>query len=296
MTRTTKKTLKLQRGELHPVEVACAGALVVLQGAPADIGLHRVIERTCVIGRGPGADMVLLDEHLSRRHCSVSPSDLGVLLEDLGSRNGTRVNGRRVDGPVLLADGDQVFIAETVLKFSAPSSSAELIYHASMDERVGTDELTGLVARHRFEGALTRALETCEAAHVPLGVMMLDLDGIKQINDTHGHQVGAFTIAEAGKIIGGLVAPAGMASRLGGDEFAAFLPRRSKRGTTELAQRLVQAVEEHAFDHEGLVLHPTISIGVAGFPEDGRTLEDLMRQADVALYRAKQAGRNRVET
>jgi diguanylate cyclase (GGDEF)-like protein len=295
MTRPTRKTLKVERGDPTPLGLPGVGAVVVLKGEPADIGVHRVVDRPCFIGRGPGVDLALLDPALSRRHCVVIPTTGGALLQDLGSLRGTLLNEEPITGPVALGDGDHIFIGETVLKFSS-TASPELRFHARMDERVGTDELTGLMARHRFEGALVRALEVCGTAKLPLGLMMLDLDGIKQINDTHGHLFGAHTIAEAGRLIGRVVGPRGAACRFGGDEFAAFLPRHSRESTVEQARAIVNEVASTPLEKDGVALHPTISIGVAAFPDDGRDTVELTRKADEALNRAKLNGRNRVET
>ena len=294
MTRITRKTIKLSSGEMRaPTQIATSAAIVVLQGAPADIGVHRLIDRPIIVGRGPGVDLALLDERLAQRHCIFVPHEQSVVLQDLRSQNGTMLNDRRVDNAARLHEGDHIFVGGTILKFSA-RGGAELRYHASMDERVGTDDLTGLLARHRFEGALVRAVEACAAGRQPLGALMLDLDGIKQINDTHGHLMGAHVIAEAGRVIGRIISPHGAATRLSGDEFAGFMPRRDLRSTLETAELVVRMIQEHRFQKDSIVVHPTISIGVAMFPDDTRTPWDLLARADEALLRAKRGGRNRV--
>jgi two-component system, cell cycle response regulator len=292
--RVTRKTAKLSEHDMQPGPASRAAAIVVIQGAAADIGVHRVVDgEPCIVGRGPGADLALLDDWLSRRHYVIIPREAGVVVEDLGSTNGTLLNGVPLVQPTRLKDGDHIAAGETVVKFAA-GASFELRYHASMDQRVGTDELTGLVARHRFEGALTQALEAVAVESSTLGVLMLDLDGVKQINDTHGHLFGAHAIAEAGRIIGRTITSHGLASRLGGDEFAAFLPHLDREGTVELAHTIVSLVEAHRFEKEMIEVRPSISVGVSLFPDDGVTPEVLMRRADEALYRAKRAGKNRV--
>ena len=130
----------------------------------------------------------------------------------------------------------------------------------------------------------------------PLAVMMLDLDGLKRINDSHGHPVGAHTIAEVGKIIGQVLSQHGAACRFGGDEFAAFLPNISKRDGAKLGETIRALVAGHRFEKDGVVVRPTISIGVSAFPDDGALADVLLRKADEALYRAKKGGRDRVNT
>ena len=293
MGRITRKTVKLSGLERRMTPVPAIAAVVVLQGSPTDVGVHRVIDRPCTIGRGPGVDLALLGDGMSRRHCVLVPNRSGVILQDLGSTNGTGLNGERLPGPVQLTDGDLIYMGDTVLKYTA-RGGPELRYAARMDERIGTDDLTGLMARHRFEGDLTRALEESAVARVPVGAMMLDLDGIKIINDTHGHLVGAHVIGETGRIIGQVIHLYGAASRLSGDEFACFLPRQTKAVTVDLARLIVRLVEQHHYEKDGIVVRPTISVGVAAFPEDAQEARDLLSRADEALYRAKQSGRNTV--
>ncbi len=161
---------------------------------------------------------------------------------------------------------------------------------------VSTDDLTGLIAKRRFDASFERALEAAHTTESRLAVLMMDLDNLKQINDAHGHPVGAHTISQVGRIIGIIVSPQGAACRVGGDEFAAILPGLSRRAARGIAEAIRTRVAQHPVHKDDLVLHTTISVGVAIFPEDGDTAAALLRKADRALYRAKHAGRDRVES
>lgn len=276
-------------------------ALVVLAGPESDLGTNIVLQGAVTIGRDPSVELPLQDEGISRRHCRVRPAsdnpDDGFVVEDLRSTNGTLLNGEPVSDARRLRAGDRIFLGGCVLKFT-DSDALEVNYHERMDALVGTDDLTGLIAKRRFDAAYVRALDTARTVKRPLAILMLDLDNLKQINDTHGHPVGAYTIAEVGRLLGQIVsAPAtgGAACRFGGDEFAIFLPGANKRAAVDVGESIRAAVLGHRFEKEGIVVHPTMSIGVAAFPEDGRTAELLLRRADDALYRAKRGGRNRVE-
>jgi diguanylate cyclase (GGDEF)-like protein len=123
---------------------------------------------------------------------------------------------------------------------------------------------------------------------------MMDLDGIKSINDTHGHLFGAYVIGEAGRVIGRVLDQRGFASRFGGDEFIAALPSSALEAATLLGEEIRQAISAYPFQREGVALRPGISIGVASFPESANDGESLLQRADEALYRAKRAGKNRV--
>jgi diguanylate cyclase (GGDEF)-like protein len=270
-------------------------ALLVLQGAEADLGKHIWLDRDVTLGRDPLVELPLADEVISRRHCKVKFGDGGFLVEDLGSTNGTALNGEKIVAPRRLRSGDQVRLGGVVVKFVL-ADPIEHTFHAQMDERVGTDELTGLVAKRRFDAALDRALEAARTMKTPLSVMMLDMDGLKRINDAHGHPVGGATIAAVGKIIGEVVTPHGAACRLGGDEFVAFLRGLTKPLAVQFGESIRSWVATHKFEKDGVVVQPTLSIGIAAFPSDGKTPEKLLRRADEALYRAKKEGRDRVRT
>ena len=272
-------------------------ALVVLQGSESEIGTHVMLDRPVTIGRDPKTELPLQDEGISRRHCRISfdKEKSAFFIEDLGSTNGTLLNGKRLQATKKLEAGDRIYLGACVVKFTY-SDALEVGYHAQMDVLVGTDDLTGLIAKRRFDAAYVRAVEEARRMRGPLAVMMLDLDGLKQINDTHGHPVGAHTIAEVGKIIGQVVSPHGAACRFGGDEFAAFLPRFGKRDGAKVGETIRALVASHRFEKDGIVVRPTISIGVSAYPEDGTSAELLLRHADEALYRAKKTGRDRVRT
>lgn len=272
-------------------------ALVVLQGSESEIGTHIMLDRPVTLGRDPKAELTLQDEGISRRHCRIAfdKDKSAFFIEDLGSTNGTLLNGKRLHAPTKLEAGDRIYLGACVVKFTY-SDALEVGYHAQMDVLVGTDDLTGLIAKRRFDAAFVRAVEEARRMRAPLAVMMLDLDGLKQINDTHGHPVGAHTIAEVGKVIGKVVSPHGAACRFGGDEFAAFLPNLKKRAALEVGETIRALVAGHRFEKDGVVVRPTISIGVSAYPDDGASAEVLLRHADQALYRAKKTGRDRVRT
>ena len=272
-------------------------ALVVLQGSESEIGTHVMLDRPVTIGRDPKTELPLQDEGISRRHCSIAfdKDKSAFFIEDLGSTNGTLLNGKRLQSAKKLEAGDRIYLGACVVKFTY-SDALEVGYHAQMDVLVGTDDLTGLIAKRRFDAAYVRAVDEARRMRAPLAVMMLDLDGLKRINDTHGHPVGAHTIAEVGKIIGKVVSPHGAACRFGGDEFAAFLPNLGKRDGARVGETIRALVAGHRFEKDGVVVRPTISIGVSAYPEDGASADLLLRHADEALYRAKKTGRDRVRT
>ena len=268
--------------------------LIVLRGA--QIGRRYLLnEQAMVLGRREGQASVVIggDPAISAAHCRIEHSPLRNLyaLVDLGSTNGTRLNGEPVTRRTKLRDGDKILLGQTILKFTF-HDVIEAEFHHEVDRMMNIDELTGLVVLRVFEERFRRALATCAAAGRSLAVLMMDLDGLKKINDTHGHHVGARTIAQVGRVLGSLLGSDGLVTRFGGDEFTAFAVDRDREAALELGEVIRAALKTSPIDCDGVMVRPTISVGVAAFPEDGTSPEKLTRCADEALYRAKAAGRD----
>jgi two-component system cell cycle response regulator len=272
--------------------------LIVLRGA--QIGRRYLLnEQALVVGRRDGQAGVVIagDPAISAAHCRIQhdPMRDAYALVDLGSTNGTRLNGELVSSRTELRDGDKILLGQTILKFTF-HDVIEAEFHHEVDRMMNVDELTGLVVLRVFEERFRRALTACAVAHRALAVLMMDLDGLKTINDTHGHHVGARTIAQVGRLLGPLLAPDGLVTRFGGDEFTAFAPDRDREGALTLGETIRGALRANPIDCDGVMVRPTISIGVAAFPDDGASPEKLTRRADEALYRAKAAGRDFVSS
>ena len=153
-----------------------------------------------------------------------------------------------------------------------------------------TDELTGLANRERFRARLDERIESARAADETFGVMLLDLDRFKEINDTLGHHFGDEMLRDLGPRLGEVIGPDGLVARLGGDEFA-VLPGENTGDPDELeaiARRLMACVQQPV-EVDEMTLEVGVSIGIARFPRDGDDPHSLLRSADVAMYAAKEA-------
>jgi diguanylate cyclase (GGDEF)-like protein len=154
-----------------------------------------------------------------------------------------------------------------------------------------TDELTGLTNRRGFFDALDR--ELTQHPRQVAAVLMLDLDRFKDLNDTMGHQTGDRLLSELGPRLAAALRPVDTLARLGGDEFAVLCPGARIEGARRVAQRLQSALDE-PFALGDLQIHVDASVGIAIYPDDGRTPSELLQRADVAMYQAK-GGRTEVE-
>ncbi|MCG2787504.1 MAG: sensor domain-containing diguanylate cyclase [Anaerolineae bacterium] len=157
------------------------------------------------------------------------------------------------------------------------------------------DHLTGLFNRRYLEETLERELLRALRQQSSLGVIMLDVDDFKQINDTYGHVAGDTVLRKLGKLLRKHVRGEDIASRYGGDEFILVLPGASPEVTRERARLICEATKAFHLNIAGKNLDSvTFSLGIAVFPQDSPNMAGLLKAADAALYLAKNAGKGRV--
>ena len=269
--------------------------LVVLQG-PSLGDFFALDGDELVLGNDPfHADVVVRDVEVEPRHAKIyrRPGD-SYVLKDLGTGKVTTVNGEALQDEQPLSNGDRIALGDSVLEFSS-GDPVKADFHDALNRLVSRDYLTGLLVKNRFDEEFDHHLETSSAEGRPLSVLMADIDNLKKVNDAHGHLLGEYVVGEVGRIIGEVHEEGGrQATRFGGDEYQTILPGLSKKEALEAAEGIRRRVEEHAFEREGASPRPTISLGVATYPEDGATRAALTRAADEALYRAKRSGGNAV--
>jgi diguanylate cyclase (GGDEF)-like protein len=163
-----------------------------------------------------------------------------------------------------------------------------------------TDALTRIASRRAFEAALRQAWSTCARAASPISLVCFDIDYFKRFNDTYGHPAGDRCLMRVAAAASGCVQRGGdLVARLGGEEFALLLPASSAEGARVVAERVRAAVAALAIPHAGswAAPHVTVSVGTATLmPKERGTRTRLLELADTALYRAKQHGRDRVES
>jgi diguanylate cyclase (GGDEF)-like protein/PAS domain S-box-containing protein len=160
-----------------------------------------------------------------------------------------------------------------------------------------TDDLTGISNHRYFIHQLTVEVKKQKRYPTALSLLMIDIDYFKHYNDTNGHLAGDQVLRAVALLIGHGVRDSDIVARYGGEEFSAILINTGKKEAMEIAERVRRAVAENGFPNEGAQPNGklTVSIGAATFSPSICTLTDLIREADAALYRAKRAGRNRVE-
>jgi len=158
-----------------------------------------------------------------------------------------------------------------------------------------TDDLTALYNSRFMALYLDRELKRCRRMKSPLSLLFMDLDGFKEVNDTHGHLAGSKTLIEVGAVLEETVRDADILIRYGGDEFVILFPETPLSGGLVIAERIRQVIGNTKFlESMEIEARVTASIGIAAYPESADDVRSLITSADRAMYEAKALGKNRV--
>jgi diguanylate cyclase (GGDEF)-like protein len=206
----------------------------------------------------------------------------------------------RALGVIELLDGlvdrpfseEDVRLVEMLAEFAAIGIDNARSYK-QVQELTILDEHTSLYNARFLQRTLEAEVERARRFAHPLSLIFFDLDHFKNVNDTHGHAAGTALLAEVGDLVVGSLRTVDVPVRYGGDEFVVVLPETLKRAAVDVASRLQTALGRYEFLRaRGLSVHITGSFGVATFPEDAKSAEDLLKMADRSMYEVKSAHRD----
>ncbi|MBS1140309.1 MAG: diguanylate cyclase [Proteobacteria bacterium] len=251
-----------------------------------------------------------IDQRL--RRIAAGDKSASVVVSELEQecKNGEVITTEVVSSYLLDADG----VARTILGITRNVSERKAVESAlretnrqlharieeigrlqvALQELAVRDSLTGLYNRRYLDETLEREVSRARREGIPLSLVMLDIDHFKRVNDTYGHQVGDEVLRMLASTLLADIRAEDVACRYGGEEFLILLPNMPLETTMLRAQAWRSAVEALRVTHGNFQITFTISLGVAAYPEHGKTPDDLTRCADQALYRAKHEGRNQV--
>jgi two-component system, cell cycle response regulator len=285
---TLEVTISRDMGTLIRVAAEQRALVLVLSGPR--LGHRMVLGDTPVdVGRGSSAGLILDADSVSRRHARIERMGGGHKIVDLGSTNGTYVNGVKVKEQ-LLKDGDRIGIGKALLKYMA-GGNIEGAYHEEVQRLMRFDPLTNIFNKRHFDESLRLAVFTATGSSKPLSLIVFDIDHFKKVNDTHGHMAGDAVLCGATAVVQGILAPAEVFGRVGGEEFAVLCEDTVIQVAIERAEAIRSAVAREPYGFEDKRLPVTISAGVAQLAATEEA-EALFERADAQLYVAKGSGRN----
>jgi two-component system cell cycle response regulator len=271
--------------------------LTLLTGVEAGL-VYWIDADETVLGRGHGCRVRIDDSALSRRHCRILKKGDAYVVEDLGSTNGTFVDGEPVGEGRRLEDGVRIQMGrDTVLKFSI-QDELEMRASRRLYESAMHDPLTGVYNRRYLDGHLDAEFAFASRHGTSLSLLLIDADHFKRVNDSFGHAAGDTALRALAGHLKSSVRAEDMIARFGGEEFAVLAREISVEGALAVAERIRRSVEATPVKlDDGRSVPLTVSIGVVtmGSRRPYASSDALLEAADEALYRAKEAGRNRSE-
>ncbi len=286
--KTVRKNIEETFNKITDIK-AC---FVVLAGQ--DIGKNFEIDKKkFFIGRNETCDIHVNDEEVSRKHARVEVTAKGISISDLGSTNGTLVNGMKIKKHTL-QDGDRVQIGTyTILKFNY-LDAIENTFNEELYNSANRDFLTGIYNKKYFMDRINTEMSYSRRHKVPVSLILFDIDHFKKINDKHGHLAGDFILKEMISMIKSQKRQEDLLARYGGEEFAILLRDTSIDQALIIAENLRKSVKRHKFKWEKKNIPVTISIGISIFTESTyKNVSEFIKSADEQLYKAKNSGRNK---
>jgi diguanylate cyclase (GGDEF)-like protein len=306
--RTAVEACQAEAGRALPIDLRrMKAAHVGEETRELRAGLVEAERSAFAIHEGHGADwLALLDstgdgeEPIERHPVRAQVGDVYAMAVPLLARLG---RGRSLEqvGVVSIARAgldfdDAEYDLFAYLTGQAAVSIENVDLHEMVRIQAVTDELTGLYNLRHFHETLDGEIERSRRFAQPVGLMLLDIDDFKSVNDNYGHQQGDLVLIEVGRVLRALSRDIDEPARYGGEEMAVILPQTDVDGAELLAERMraaVAGIEIERLDGGGR-LQVTASFGVASLPANARDKDSLIAEADAALYRAKRSGKNRV--
>ncbi len=293
----------------HAVMGPTVGALLTVLRGHSVRQLHYLDLDGGMIGRGEDVDVLLTDPTISRYHAHIAFVSGRYEILDQGSANGTFVNRREVVGRAKLPDHCLLrFGPHTTVQFMAVDEQGARSIR-SMQREMFQDPLTSLGNRRQLERRLREELSFGARHDVAIGLLFVDIDHFKRVNDRFGHAVGDRVLVEIGRLLREAVRGEDVVFRYGGEEFCVLVRNATELGLSIVAERLCMLVRGLSVPVEGGAVQITISVGGAFTrPNDGPKActwageegdfelgeVELVARADQAMYHAKSAGRDRI--
>jgi two-component system, cell cycle response regulator len=285
------KTVVTAISKISERPVSKEACLVVIYGL--ELGKKFNLSRPqIIIGRSSKADIQIDQEAVSRNHCKIINTGNAILLRDIGSTNGTYINDEMVDEYVL-RDGDFIKVGRCIFKFLS-GNNIENAYHEEIYRLTTVDGLTQIFNRRYFTETLEREIGRALRYRRELSLIMFDIDRFKSINDSFGHLAGDHVLKHLATVVKTKIRKEDVLARYGGEEFTILLPEIDHHNACAFAEKVRALIERTPAKFESHQISATVSVGVAALRGEVDDASQFVKMADDNLYRAKEAGRNRV--
>lgn len=268
-------------------------AYILFLAGPKQGKLFELTEDRTVVGRGDDANITINDQRVSRHHFEITMEAGAPVLSDMGSTNGTYINGQRVTRHEL-QNGDKIQISSsTIIKFGL-GDEGERLFHDEFYNMANMDAATGIYNKQFFMKRLEEEFAYAKRQGGNMSLIMCDIDFFKKVNDTHGHMAGDFVLQQVAAALKDTVRGEDVLARYGGEEFIIILRQIDEEGAYLLGERIRERVAEKAMEFEGTKIPVTMSFGLASVEDTSiENPEALIAAADEFLYMSKEGGRNR---
>ena len=254
-------------------------------------------EGVTIVGRSPDADIVINDTRVSRTHSKITVDGEKVSIEDLGSTNGTFVNGDKTEIRTLKDDDKLQISPATIFKFSLADEDEKIAFDELYELGV-IDPLTNIYNKRYFLDRLKEETSHSRRLKLDISLLMIDIDYFKKVNDSYGHLAGDHILLALAKTLQSMTRHEDIVARYGGEEFVVILRNTDEEGANLLAERIRTSVAGNPVEFENQKIPYSISIGIASLSEkvDFATVDEFIGAADKCLYYSKEHGRNRTTT
>jgi two-component system cell cycle response regulator len=260
---------------------------------------HKLHRGTMTIGRSSQADITIEDDRISRIHCIIEWMGNTIRIDDQGSTNGIYVDSQAVNHAIL-SNGVPIQLGHSIMKIEY-KTEAEIQAEENLLYKASFDSLTGIFNRHHFIKLAFMEIAYASRHKLPVGVIMIDIDDFKQVNDQYGHLVGDTVLSQFSNIVIENKRTEDLFARYGGEEFI-IMPRGevNKKLINNQCERIRKAIEAFDFCFDETRVRITASFGFYLIRVESvdieKVLQNLIRQADEGLYLAKNQGKNRTES
>jgi two-component system cell cycle response regulator len=286
-----------QLNDLDQKKVEKLNACLLGIEGPITGNLYDLAPGISTFGRNPDNSHTIAADGISRKHFQIEvfEEDGQTILRDLGSSNGTLVNGAKVLSPKSLQKNDRIVAGIVSFRF-IPKGDLDRLAYDKIHQAAVTDRLTGCFNKAYFSDILEQEFKKFHAGPPGnLSLLVIDLDHFKKLNDTHGHMAGDLVLKEMANSVRKVCVREGdIFIRYGGEEFVVILPNTNNKMALEIGERIRKTIEAHPFIYDGKTLNVTASVGGASLSPQMTTAMDLFKLADKAVYQSKSNGRNQV--